>query len=140
MECEVQPRILNSMCGSARRMCATCGQIIGRGIPHGCSSRDQHTARQSRVDRARSLSPPTKNRRKRNLSVLLGKEEERAQEQIVSEALGRIEEQKGKKFQLMLMKGGGKGGESKEVTIGGKVEDGSTLSIELFQEIKKVST
>ena len=35
------------------------------------------------------------------------------------------------------MKGSGKGGESKEVTIGGKVEDGSTLSIELFQEIKK---
>ena len=49
------------------------------------------------MDRARSLSPPTKNRRKRNLSVLLGKEE-KAQEQIVSEALGRIEEQKGIKF------------------------------------------
>ena len=41
---------------------------------------------------------------------------------------------------MTLMKGGGKGGESKEVTIGGKVEDGLTLSIELFQEIKKVST
>ena len=38
------------------------------------------------------------------------------------------------------MKGGGKGGESKEVTIGGKVEDGLTLSIELFQEINRVST
>ena len=50
------------------------------------------------MDRARSLSPPTKNRRKRNLSVLLGKEEERAQVQIVSEALGKIEERKGKKF------------------------------------------
>ena len=133
MECEVQPPILDSMCGSARRMCVICGQITGRGIPHGCSPRDQHTARQSRVDRARSLSPPTKNRRKRNLSVLLGKEEERAQEQIISEALGRIEEHKG----LMLMKGGGKGGESKEVTMGGKLEDGSTLFIELFQEKKR---
>ena len=38
------------------------------------------------------------------------------------------------------MKVGGKGGESKEVTMGRKVEDGLTLSIELFQEIKKVST
>ena len=75
-----------------------CGQITGREVSHGCSPRDQHTARQSRVDRARSLSPPTKNRRKRNLSVLLGKEEKRAQEQIVSEALGRIEERKGKFF------------------------------------------
>ena len=37
----------------------------------------------------------------------------------------------------MLMKGGGKGRESKEVTMGGKLEDGLTLSIELFQEIKK---
>ena len=98
MECEIQPPILNSMCDSARRMCIICGKITGRGIPHGCSSRDQHTARQSRVDRARSLSPPTKNRRKRNLSVLLGKEEEKAQEQIVSEALGRIEESKGNNF------------------------------------------
>ena len=92
------------------------------------------------MDRARSLSPPTKNRRKRNLSVLLGKEEEKAQEQIVSEALGRIEERKGKKFRLRFMKGGGKGGESKEVTMGGKLKDGLTLSIELFKEIKKVST
>ena len=33
------------------------------------------------------------------------------------------------------MKVGGKGGESKEVTMGGKMEDGMTLSIELFQEI-----
>ena len=98
MECEVQPPILDSMCGSARRICYICGQITGQGIPHGCSPRDQHTTRQSRVDRARSLSPPTKNRRKRNLSVLLGKEEKRAQEQIVSEALGRIEERRGKKF------------------------------------------
>ena len=50
------------------------------------------------MDRARSLSPPTKNRRKRNLSVLLGKEEERAQEQIVSEALARIEKWTGQNF------------------------------------------
>ena len=41
---------------------------------------------------------------------------------------------------MRLMKGGGKGGESKEVTMGGKMEHGITLSIELFQEIKKVST
>ena len=98
IECEVEPLIFSSMCGSTRRICVICGKITGQGIPHGCSPRDQHTARQSRVDRARSLSPPTKNRRKRNLSVLLGKEEERAQEQIVSEALGRIEESKGKDF------------------------------------------
>ena len=38
------------------------------------------------------------------------------------------------------MKGGDKGGESKEVAMGGKMEEGLTLSIELFQEIKKVST
>ena len=37
----------------------------------------------------------------------------------------------------MLMKGGGKDGESKEVNMGGKLEDGLILSIELFQDIKK---
>jgi len=98
MECQKQPPILDSMCGSARRLYVIYGQITGQGTHHGCSPRDQHTARQNRIDRGRSLSPPTKNRRKRNLSVLLGKEEKRAQEQIVSEALGRIEEWKGKIF------------------------------------------
>ena len=41
---------------------------------------------------------------------------------------------------MRLMKEGGKGLESTEFTMGGKVEDGLTSSIELFQEIKKVST
>ena len=79
-------------------MCVVCGQIIGQGIRHACSPRDQLTARQARVDRGRSLDRSTKNRRKRNLSLLVGREEEKVQEQIISETFNRIGERKGEMF------------------------------------------
>ena len=94
-----------------------CGQIIGRGIRHACSCRYQLTARQARVDRGRSLDRLTKNRRKRNLSLLVGREEEKVQEQIISEAFNRIAERKGERFRINLIKGSGKGGLSKEYSV-----------------------
>ena len=100
MECEVQPSVPNRIKGqgSARGMCVICGQIIGRSIRNTCSPRDQLTARQARVDRGRSLDHSTKNRRKRNLSLLVGREEEKVQEQIISAAFNRIAERKGERF------------------------------------------
>ena len=71
------------------------------------------------------------------MSLLLGKEEDSAQEQIVSNALSRIAERKGAKFRLKLMEGGGVFGQGKDVRIGPQEKNVSIMPIEVFQEIKK---
>ena len=52
------------------------------------------------------------------MSLLLGKEEDSVQEQIVSDALSRIAERKGAKFWLKLLEGGGVSGQGKDVRTG----------------------
>ena len=67
----------------------------------------------------------------------MGREEEDAQEQIVSGALSRIAMRKGAKFRLKQMEGGGVSGQGKEVTVGAAPEPDSIMPIEVFQEVKK---
>ena len=77
------------------------------------------------------------NRRKKKKSVLVGGEADDAQEQIVSSALQRVVENKGKNFRLKSATGGGFKGESEEIVIGKKAEKIAILPIEVFTEIKK---
>ena len=100
MECEVQPHVPNRIRGqgSARGTCVICGHVTGQGIRHACSPRDQLTARQTRVGRGRSLDCSTKNRRKRKLLMLVGNEEEKVKEQIISESFNIIAVIKGERF------------------------------------------
>ena len=84
------------------------------------------------VDRERSLVRSTITQRKRNLSLLVGKEEDNAQEQIVSVALSRIAERKGAKFRLKLMEGGRVSGQGKDVSIGAQEKEVSIMPIEVF--------
>ena len=57
---------------------------------------------------SRSLYRIFEARQKRNLSVMVERESEEAQEQIVSSTIQRILEKKGdKRFRLKLMEGGG---------------------------------
>ena len=137
MECEQQSPVRGSGRGSCRGVCGVCGQVTGRGLRHPCSPGDVKVAMQGRVARGRSVVRKAEGRRKRNLTVMVGREGEEAQEQIVSSALGRIAERKGVKFRLKQMGGGGLGGQGKEVTMGAATESQPILSIEVFQEIKK---
>ena len=66
------------------------------------------------------------------MSLLVGKEEDNAQEQIVSVALSRIAERKGAKFRLKLMEGGGVSGQGKDVSIGAQEKEVSIMPIEVF--------
>ena len=122
---------------SSQGLCSICGQVTGRGLSHPCRPGDLKMVKQGNVDRARSLVRNTKSRRKRNLSLLLGKEEDSAQEQIVSDALSRIAERKGAKFRLKLLEGGGVSGQGKDVRIGPQEKNVSIMLIEVFREIKK---
>ena len=137
MECELQPSVTGRGRSSSRGLCSICGQVTGRGLSHPCRPGDVKVVKQGNVDRAQSLEINTKRRRKRNLSLLLGKEEDDAQEQIVSEALSRISKRKGTKFRLKLMEGGGVCGQGKDVSIGPHEEKVSVMLIEVFQDIKK---
>ena len=67
----------------------------------------------------------------------MGREEEKLQEEIISEVFNRIAERKGERFQMNLIKGGGKGGLSKEIIVGNNINGTPILPIEMFQEIKK---
>ena len=95
IECERQPPVTGRGRSSSRGLCSICGQVTGRGLSHPCRPGDLKMVKQGNVDRARSLVRNTKTRRKRNLSLLLGKEEDSAQEQIISNALSRIAKRKG---------------------------------------------
>ena len=88
---------------------------------------------------SRSLYRTIEARRKRNLSVMVGRESEEAQEQIVSSTIQRILEKKGdKRFRLKLMGGGGtEGGMGEEIVMGDKQEEAPILSLQVFQEVKK---
>ena len=83
------------------------------------------------MDGARSLVISTASRRKRNLSLLVGREEEDAQEQIVSGAVSRVAMRKGAMFRLKQMEGGGVSGQGKEVTVGAAPEPDSIMPIEV---------
>ena len=137
MECESQPRVQVPGQGQFCGMCQICGQLTGRGLRHPCSIKNIQLARRS--GRARSImrNQDVRNRRKRNLSMLVGKESEEAQEQIVSSALTRIIVRKGDRLRMKQMDGGGVGGMGKEITVGAKNHETTVLPIELFQEIKK---
>ena len=71
------------------------------------------------------------------MSLLVDREEEDAQEQIVSGALSRIAMRKGAKFRQKQMEGGGVCGHGKEVVVGAAPEPDSIMPIEVFQEVKK---
>ena len=137
MECKSQPPVTGRGRSSSRGLCSICGQVTGRGLSHPCRPGDLKMVKQGNVDQARSLVRNTKSRRKRNLSLLLGKEEDSAQEQIVSNVLSRIAERKGAKFRLKLLEGGGVSGQGKDVRIGLQEKNVSIMPIEVFQEIKK---
>ena len=95
-------------------------------------------ARQGRVSRSWSLTRGVAARRKRNLSLLVGKESEEAQEQIVSHTIQTIIERKGeKRFWLRLMEGGGSKGIGEEICIGETKEEATILPLQVFQEVKK---
>ena len=134
MECEVQTAVSGRGRGRSRGICAVCGQVTGRGIQHPCSPRDVHAIREGR---GRSLNRVVSGRRNRNLSVLVGREKEEAQEKIVSGVLKKIVERMGNNFCLKLLEGGGKEGCSNEVTVGTSQESVTVLPIKVFQEIKK---
>ena len=105
MQCETQ--LTAQRQGCCQGMCAICGQVTGCGLCHPCSPGDVQTVSQGRVDRAHSMIRSAVSRRKRNLSMLVGREGDEVQEQIVSGALSRIAERKGAKFRLKQMEGGG---------------------------------
>ena len=90
-----------------------------------------------RVNCGRSLERISP-RRKRNLSLHIGRESIVSQEEIVNTALNKIGLRKGHKFRLKQMGGGGKAGHGKEIVLGSS-EDKQIpiLPIEVFQEIKK---
>ena len=95
-------------------------------------------ARQGRVSRSRSLTRDVAARRKRNLSLLVGKESEEAQEQIVSHTIQTIFKRKGeKRFRLRLMEGGGSKGMGEEISMGETKEEAAILPLQVFQEVKK---
>ena len=135
MQCETQPRV-SPQC-SRSNICRICLQITGRGIKHNCSRIDQRNATLGKPNRRCSFVREMVGIRKRNLSLLLGRESEIVQEQIVSSAISRVMSKKGQKFRLKLMGAGGTRGMSKEVTIGAKGEKKELMSIEVFREIKK---
>ena len=88
------------------------------------------------MERSRSLCRKSTNRRKRNLSLLVGREEEEAQEQIVSSAINNIALWKGLKFWLKQMQGGKIEGRGKEFSVGEQTNSSTVLPIEVFKEIK----
>ena len=137
MKCETDPPVMGRGRNSSKGLCCLCGQITGRGLSHPCRQVDIQAVKHGQADVAKSLDRSVVNRRKRNLSLLVGKEEEGAQEEIISVALNRIAERKGDKFRLKLMGGGGVCGQGKEVTIGEQKKNETILPIEVFQEIKK---
>ena len=111
--CESQSPVMGRGRGTCRGLCVVCGQVTGRGVRHPCKLDDIRAVRRKSVDRGRSVVKKAEGRRKRNLSVLVGREGDEAQEQIVSGALTRIAESKGVKFRLKNMEGGGLGGQGK---------------------------
>ena len=131
MECEVQERSVRKGQG----VCEICLQITGRGIRHKCTAKER---KERQAGRGRSSHRLAANRRKRNLSVLVGREAESAQEQITSDALQRIRGIKGSNsFSMKSMSGGGIGGMGPEVKIGGGEEEQKVIGLELFTEVKK---
>ena len=70
-------------------VCPVCLQVTGKGIQHSCPG-----SKANRLPRSRSFQRSVTSRRSQNLSVLVGRKEAEAQEQIVSSALGRIQEHK----------------------------------------------
>ena len=134
MKCEVQAKVLER--GS--KVCPICLQITGPAIRHGCSKAQVRQARLGRLPQGRSSQRSVPARRKRNLSLLVGREAQVAQEQITSSALQRIREAKGtSRFKMKLMKGGGRGGMSSEVTVGERKVEQKVLGMDLFTEVKK---
>ena len=72
------------------------------------------------------------------MSLLVGKESEEAQEQIVSHTIQTIIERKGEKsFRLKLMEGGGSKGMGEEICMGERKEEATILPLQVFQEVKK---
>ena len=142
MECEKLPKVLGvksrGVTGKSMGLCILCGQVTGRGKPHPCSKKQIKSARcLGRVNRGRSLERISP-RKKRNLSLLVGRESIVAQEEIVNTALNTIGLRKGHKFRLKQMGGGGKSGYGKEIVLGsGEDQQIPILPIEVFQEIKK---
>ena len=131
MKCEKLEKVATKGGG----ICEICLQVTGRGIRHKCTARDR---RDGQAGRGRSCHRLAANRRKRNISVLVGREAESAQEQITSAALHRIKEAKGhNRFRMKLMDGGGRGGMGQEVSVGERKEEPAVLGIELFTEVKK---
>ena len=132
MECEVQPSVGSR---SARRhgVCGNCLQLTGKGITHSCS---RSQVRESR-GRGLSIQREVVRRRKGNLSMLVGREAEEVQEQIVSVTLKQVVERKGNKLRLKEMGPGGKAGMGKVVTVGSEAVVTPLLSAEVFAEIKK---
>ena len=126
MECEVQPQV-KSRSSSRKGFCMDCLQITGKGISHRCSMNWVKDG--SKRDAGRE--------RKRNLTVLVGKEAEEVQEQIVSVALKGVVERKGNKVRLKEMVGGGKAGMGKMVMVGVETMVTPILSAEVFAEVKK---
>ena len=141
MECETLSKVpglkSRGVTGKSMGLCILCGQVTCRGKSHPYTKSQIKAARcQDRVNRGQSLERKCV-RRKRNLSLLVGRENDDAQEQIISSAINTIGLRKGHKFQLKRMGGGGMGGQGKEVTVGSSEQHTPILPIEVFQEIKK---
>ena len=134
MECELQPTLKQSGMGCG--LCLICGQMTGRGLSHPCTVKNQRIAKH--VGRSRSMAQNSvQNRKKRNLSVLVGREKNEAVEQIVGKALKNIAARKGKNFRLRQMEGGGFEGKGEEIEIGSGTSDTTVLPVQIFQEVKK---
>ena len=92
--------------------------MTSRGLHHSCSPGVVQALRRGQEDRACSLVRSTASRWKRNLSLLVGREEEDVKKNIFSYALSRIAMKKGENLRLKQMEGGVVSGQGKEVTVG----------------------
>ena len=64
MECEKEPPVYGLGRESCKGLCTICGQIIGHGLRHPCTSGDVMAVRQGRVSKAHSVVRLAVGRRK----------------------------------------------------------------------------
>ena len=133
MVCEIQDQVSRKR-RSTRSICSGCLQITGPGLNHSCSRRVKQNASHN-MDNISSQEQTR--RRKRNMSILIGREATQEQEHIVGSVLSKLRTRKGEQFGLKNSYGGGKGGFGKKITIGETKDTLFLIRGEVFVEIKK---
>ena len=94
MACEIQDRVSRSR-RRTRSICPGCLQITGPGLSHSCSRRVKRNTSHS-IDNISSREKIR--RRKRNMSLLIGRWADQEQEHIVGSVLSKLRTRKGEQF------------------------------------------